>query len=560
MPFNALSETDFTNRNSELSFLGRVAELSTEGFASNVVVEGARGIGKTELLKQFHRSLFWKTDHVVPFYYGFQRAALGGENFARDYLSRFVRQFIAYLKQDPSLALNRVVPLRRLMPLYSSAGHGWMIEIVEDLEEQMRSGDVHSLLLGAISVPVVSAARSGMPVMVLLDDFHLAAWLYRDRPGDTRGMVSLFEDAINSALCPHVLTGSPEGALESILSDDALRGKTGKMTLSSLPEDEAFAFFRSFGARLGLTVGDDCLKFMGLLGGNPLYIKNLARCLWRQNRLKVSDEDFWECYGYDVTSGDTSLYWSSVLGGFLANAKQRSIALELLMHLLETAGNVRRVDRLSMELGVREAELQEVVRALEKGGMLRATGGLRLPADPVLEDFIRASYLRETKGYDNEKARSLIRSQRRTVGGDSESFEIVIPMTQDAELVAARAVEQLCSRINLKPDLVSQFQLAIIEACLNAMEHSGSYDKKVRLKFSINRERVEISIESPGKAFAPEGVGFPTVEEKLASGDKRGWGLRLMRELMDEVRFYPTDEGTKVVLVKKITPNEVTEK
>jgi serine/threonine-protein kinase RsbW len=555
-----LSETDFTNRNSELSFLGRVAELSTEGFASNVVVEGARGIGKTELLKQFHRSLFWKTDHVVPFYYGFQRAALGGENFARDYLSRFVRQFIAYLKQDPSLALNRVVPLRRLMPLYSSAGHGWMIEIVEDLEEQMRSGDVHSLLLGAISVPVVSAARSGMPVMVLLDDFHLAAWLYRDRPGDTRGMVSLFEDAINSALCPHVLTGSPEGALESILSDDALRGKTGKMTLSSLPEDEAFAFFRSFGARLGLTVGDDCLKFMGLLGGNPLYIKNLARCLWRQNRLKVSDEDFWECYGYDVTSGDTSLYWSSVLGGFLADAKQRSIALELLMHLLETAGNVRRVDRLSMELGVREAELQEVVRALEKGGMLRATGGLRLPADPVLEDFIRASYLRETKGYDNEKARSLIRSQRRTVGGDSESFEIVIPMTQDAELVAARAVEQLCSRINLKPDLVSQFQLAIIEACLNAMEHSGSYDKKVRLKFSINRERVEISIESPGKAFAPEGVGFPTVEEKLASGDKRGWGLRLMRELMDEVRFYPTDEGTKVVLVKKITPNEVTEK
>ncbi len=560
MPFNALPEKDFTNRDSELSYFRRVAELSTEGFTSNVVVEGARGIGKTELLKQFHRSLFWKTGHVVPFFYSFQRASLGGESFAKDYLSRFVRQFIAYLKQDPSLALNRMVPLRRLMPLYSSAGHGWMMDIIEALEEQMRSGDVHSLLRGAISVPVVSAARSGMPVMVMLDDFHLAAWLYQDRPGDAEGLVSLFEDSINSALCPHVLMGSPAGALESIFSDDSLRGKTGKMTLSALPEDEAFAFFRNFGARLGLTVEEDCLKLMGLLSGNPLYIKNLSRCLWKQNRLKVTEDDFWECYGYDVTSGDTSFYWSSVLGGFLADAKQRSIGLELLMHLLENSDNARHTERLSMELGILEAELREVVRALEKGGMLKTSGGLRVPVEPVLEDFIRAVYLKEIKGYDNEKARSLIRSQRRAVGGDSESFEVVIPMAQDAELVAARAVEQLCSRINLKPDLVSQLQLAIIEACLNAMEHSGSYDKKVRLKFAINKERLEISIESPGKFFIPEGAGFPTVEEKLASENKRGWGLRLMRELMDEVSFHPTDEGTKVVLIKKITPNEVTEK
>lgn len=557
MPFNALPEKDFSNRESELAYIGRLADLSREGFTSNVVVEGARGIGKTELLKQLHRSLFWKKNHVVPFYYSFQRAALRGESFARDYFSRFVRQLIAYLKQDPSLAQNRVVPLRRLMPLFASAGHGWMLDLIENLEEQFRSGDAHSRLLGAISVPVVAAAKCGLPIVVMLDDFHLSARLYGDRPGDSEGLVSLFEDSIKSPLCPHVLTGSPEGAIETIFSDDSLRGTTERMTLRALPEDVAFSFFSALCSRLGLTVDNQLLKFMRLLGGNPLYIRNMARALWKLKRLEVKEQDFWECYTYEVTSGDTAFYWSSVLGGFLKDAKHHAIALELLMRLIESDSVTAYTDRLSMELGVSEPELETVVDSLERGGMLKTSGGLRIPQDPVLEDFIKGTYMKDVKGYEAEKIRNLVQLKRHAAGAEAPNFEMVIPMTQDAELVAAKAVEQICSSIHLKPDLVGQLQLAIIEACLNAMEHSGSYDKKVRLKLSASPERLEITIESPGRPFVPEDVREPTIEEKLGSEKKRGWGLRLMREIMDEVTFRPFEDGTRVVLKKKIMPNEV---
>jgi len=560
LPFNALPERDFVNREGELSYIVRLADLSREGLTGNIVVEGARGIGKTELLKQLHRSLFWKRNNVVPFYYSFQRGALSGESFARDYFSRFVRQFIAYLKQDPSLAQNRVVPLRRLLPLYMSAGQGWMLEIIENLEEQLKGGDAPSRLLSAISVPVVASSRIGIPIMVMLDDFHLAARLYGDRPGDTEGLVSLFEGSLKSPLCPHVLTGSPEGGIEAIFSDDSLRGTTERMALRALHEDSAFSLFCSLCARLGLTVDEGCLKFMRFLGGNPLYIRNMARALWRLKRLTVAEQDFWECYSFEVTGGDTAFYWSSVLGAFIKDAKHRSIALELFMRIIERDSASTHADRLSLELDVPEAEIKAVVGSLERAGMLKTLGGLRIAPDPVLEDFLRGLYLKEAMGYEPEKIKGQILFHRQAAGSEAANFEMVIPMAQDAELVAARAVEQICSSIRLKPDLVGQLQLAIIEACLNAMEHSGSYDKKVRLKLSATPERLEITIESPGRPFVPEEIREATIEEKLGSGHKRGWGLRLMREIMDEVAFKPFEGGTRVVLTKKITPDEVMER
>lgn len=48
-----------------------------------------------------------------------------------------------------------------------------------------------------------------------------------------------------------------------------------------------------------------------------------------------------------------------------------------------------------------------------------------------------------------------------------------------------------------------------------------------------------------------------TIEEKLHSGHKRGWGLKLIRTIMDDVRIERIDDRTRVILVKNIKPNEV---
>ena len=43
---------------------------------------------------------------------------------------------------------------------------------------------------------------------------------------------------------------------------------------------------------------------------------------------------------------------------------------------------------------------------------------------------------------------------------------------------------------------------------------------------------------------------IPKIEEKIKSDYKRGWGLKLIQELMDTVEFESSEEGTTVTMTK----------
>ena len=40
------------------------------------------------------------------------------------------------------------------------------------------------------------------------------------------------------------------------------------------------------------------------------------------------------------------------------------------------------------------------------------------------------------------------------------------------------------------------------------------------------------------------------IDEKINSEHKRGWGVQLMKELMDTVEFETTEDGTTVTMTK----------
>ena len=42
-----------------------------------------------------------------------------------------------------------------------------------------------------------------------------------------------------------------------------------------------------------------------------------------------------------------------------------------------------------------------------------------------------------------------------------------------------------------------------------------------------------------------------TEAREISSNYKRGWGLKLIEELMDTVKFDSSDEGTTVTMTKK---------
>lgn len=546
MPFNSIPAKDFLNRESELAYLRRLPEMKSDGLTGNVILQGSRGIGKTELLKQLYCTLF-REEGAIPFYYSFRTANLKGNYFARDYFARFVRQYLAFLRKEPSLAENVSEPVQKLMPLISSLGLEWLLECMADFEAHLDNNDLYWQVVAAISAPLTAARKGGSPVFVMLDDFDAAENLYESVRGDAHGLTSLFSEPMKNSLCPHVITGA-SAALEAIFADQALIGDVERLRLGALPEDLARQLFRSLLGKLKLSCAEgETLEFLRVLQGNPRYIRNLAATARKMQKNNLAEKDLVECYSVEVSEGETAIYWSSVLSRNTRDVAHRRVMIKLLMHAVEGTGVES--ERLSRVMGLRESETGAALDELQTSGMLR-------DKDPLLHDVIRGLFLKEIEGRTAEQVRETIEKKYTRVNTES-CFELVIPMEVNAELVAAGAVEQIGKNLGLDNDFLSFLQLALIEVCINAIEHSGSHDRRILVKFISRPDDIEITIESAGRPFTLDSLQAVPADEKLRNGQKRGWGFRLISGIMDNVKVERVGDRTRVMLTKNIKRKEV---
>jgi serine/threonine-protein kinase RsbW len=133
---------------------------------------------------------------------------------------------------------------------------------------------------------------------------------------------------------------------------------------------------------------------------------------------------------------------------------------------------------------------------------------------------------------------------------DRDEFLIVVPMGEDNELIAANTAEQIARRLTFRPEAINQIKTAIVEACINASEHSFSPDRKIYQRFRVESDRLVITISSRGIVPANLNGANSGTEDKEAVEERRGWGLKLIRTLMDEVEFERVDDGTSLRMTK----------
>jgi serine/threonine-protein kinase RsbW len=133
-----------------------------------------------------------------------------------------------------------------------------------------------------------------------------------------------------------------------------------------------------------------------------------------------------------------------------------------------------------------------------------------------------------------------------------DEFEMVIPMGGDTELIAAHTVEHIARRLNFLPEAINQIKTALVEACINASEHSLSPDRKIYQRFRVESDKLVVTVSSRGVRLpAPQpGQRSNGSEPNGESAGRRGWGLKLIRTLMDEVEFERVDDGTRLRMTK----------
>ena len=142
--------------------------------------------------------------------------------------------------------------------------------------------------------------------------------------------------------------------------------------------------------------------------------------------------------------------------------------------------------------------------------------------------------------------------------GPPDEFLMVVPMGEDNELIAANTAEQIAKRLTFRPEAINQIKTAIVEACINASEHSFSPDRKIYQRFRVESDRLVITISSRGIVPANLNGTKSGSEATQAAEERRGWGLKLIRTLMDEVEFERVDDGTSLRMTKYLRPQKST--
>lgn len=537
-----LHESEFFGRETELADLRSRVLGAESGLAESAVLSGPRGIGKTELLKQLFSSLFWRQGAVVPFYYAVNPALLSASSFAKSYLTQFLCQRLAFEKKEQALLHLDGISMDGLSFLVEEREARWAREIIEKFTRS--AGDPLDALHVAVNAPQHSTLATGMPVAVLIDEFDRLQDL---RTGDTPDprLASLFEAPLAFRRTPHVITGNAAEIGEMPVSSGLAR-----IPVQPLGPDSAAAaahFLLLACDAPGSSAVPQAL--LDRLEGNPFYLRHLvAAAIARGTPVET---DFWRAYVQEITEGSLARALSSVLTRSFPDMEQRRLALATAYKIAYGSGPLSR-DQIARAFTLTAGQAEAVTHALYRAGIVRGEFGVfRAPEDRVLRDILDGLYRREILGTSAHDVEQGLLETHASHTDEAVSFEITLPMVKEAELVAAHCLEQIGKNLGMHPDAIGQLQIAVIEACINAMEHGKGTEKKVHIGITAAAGRLEVSIESDGREFVAQETGEPVVDREQAKASGRGWGIKLMKRFADEVRYEKTARGTRTILIKK---------
>ena len=113
---------------------------------------------------------------------------------------------------------------------------------------------------------------------------------------------------------------------------------------------------------------------------------------------------------------------------------------------------------------------------------------------------------------------------------------------------ASRLVLETIKDPYLPKSLVDEVELAVSEACTNAIRHGADDDASaaVTVRFVLSETQLVIDVSDQGAGFDFEEIPVPEFEKH----PEGGYGLYIIRQIMDEVH-YTRDNERNIFTMKK---------
>jgi len=122
--------------------------------------------------------------------------------------------------------------------------------------------------------------------------------------------------------------------------------------------------------------------------------------------------------------------------------------------------------------------------------------------------------------------------------------EFVLPSEPGNEITAMNLIAEIVRDLDLDPVRLERLKTAVAEATMNAMEHGNQYqeDLPVEIKALLSPTRLSVCITDHGGQDTIAEPDAPDLEAKLAGEQSpRGWGLFLIKNMVDEVNIHTGD-------------------
>jgi len=403
----------FVGRKKEFDyFLGDWYDYLINNIALSQAIVARRKKGKTAFLQRLFNILWSCPDTgVIPFYFSVKEMKVTLAEFAKEFFSTFINQWIGYMERKPELVSNPLY-FERLDRQIEDAEFK---EIYESIKGFERVGNWGLMWETVARLPSETALAKKCKIVQIFDEFQNINAYILDKRGDVIDTMSgSYLDLAERKEAPLIISGSEIHGLSEIAQRLTARLKE----LRNLPEDEAKEAIRRYAKASRTKINEQAEeKIWDLTQGDPLYFKALFFSRHNDTKDYTNEDNIIATYTQEITQGEIYRTWMEYIAAFFLGADERN-AKRIMLYLFQAGEERTRAQMIKdLNLDMTDCELETKLRLLIKADLIsqgETNFDYKIEKDKTYELVFRRLYQEEIDGFIPDIRKELRQEMGRT--------------------------------------------------------------------------------------------------------------------------------------------------